>query len=232
MSEFTPQKCEKQPTVTKIDLEFYRRLCEVVEAGTFHSINFSVWHKGCDTKLYATCQWPELEGELENWYYEHMGDMETHTDAMIIPNFDDGNLIFEFSGSWDSSRYGEANEGWDEGEFQEFVHSLLPSALRKKADPENLWISLELEYESPQQSSINDFSLSLDGEDEDKFTAAITAKKQKMIRDYVIAWCFDNHSPDDSFNISIVDNAISSLVTSCGSEEFLLIPNKAEEIDS
>ena len=232
MSESTFQKLKKQPTVTKIDTEVYKRLCEVVEAGTFQSISFSPWHKGCDTELDATCQWPELEGELENWYYDNMGDMEPHTYAMIIPIYCRETLSFKFVGDYDRGRDQEADICWDEGEFQEFVHSLLPSALRKNTNPENLWISLELEYESPQQSSISDFSISLEGEDEDKFTTSITPKKQNVIRDYVIAWCFKNHGPEDSFGIRIESNAISSVVTSCVSEEFLLIPKKAEEADS
>ena len=231
MSEPTPRKREKQPTVTKIDPEVYRRLCEVVEAGTFQSVSFMPWHKGCDTELDTTCQWPELQDELENWYYDHMGDMESHTFAMIVPRYDGENLIFEFSGHWDRGRDGEAGICWDGAWFQEFVHNLLPSALRAQASPEELWISLEFEYESPGESSISGFSISLEGDEREDLMAAITPRNQKAIRDYIIAWCMENHSPEDGFSVSIETNEVASMVSSCPSEEFLLVPETAEETD-
>ncbi len=229
MSEPTPRK---EQIVSEINREFYERLCEVVEAGTFQSISFSPWHKGCDVELDATCQWPELESELESWYYDQMVDFVEHTFAMLVPRHDGENLIFEFSGDWDRGRYGESSEGWDDMEFQEFVHTLLPSTVGEHVSFEDLWISLELEYESPRESSISGFSISLEGDENEELTAAINPSNQKAIGDYVIAWCMANHGPEDSFSVSIENNEVARVVSSCPSEEFLLVPETAEEVDS
>lgn len=233
MSEPTPSKREKQPTVTEIDSEVYRRLCDVVKDGTFESISFSPWHKGCDTELHATCHWPELEGELETWYYEHAGDLEEHTNAEIVPHYDGENLIFEFSGSWDRGLHGDSNDGWDEMEFQEFVHSLLPSTMEENVTPDDIWISLELEYLSAQDSSISDFSISIDGDESGELTDSVNQIIKEEIREYVISWCMVNHtSENDVFNISIDNNSISYVCSICPSEEFLLKPKEAKETDS
>lgn len=231
MSEPTPQKQKKQPTVSEIDPKVYERLCDVVEAGTFRSISFSTWHKGCDTELNATCEWPELQGELENWYYNQ--PTEPHTYATIVPRYDGKHLILEFSGFSDDSLFGDSNEGWDEMEFQEFVHSLLPSPLDENSTPDDIWISLELEYLSAQDSLISDFSISIDGDESSELTDSVTQMIKEEVREYVISWCTVNHtSEDDAFNISINYNSIASLSTICPSEEFLLVPKGNNEAGS
>jgi hypothetical protein len=237
MSEPTPQKQKKQPTITEIDPEVYKRLCEVVEAGTFLSINFSPWHKGCDVELDATCQWPELEGELETWYYDRRGDcdIDMHTMATINPSYDGETLSFHLDAIWDRSldQMSEVDQGWDEMEFQEFVHSLLPSTMEENVTPDDIWISLELEYLSAQDSSISDFSISIDGDESGELTDSVNQIIKEEIREYVISWCMANHtSENDVFNISINYNSISYVCSICPSEEFLLIPKEAEETDS
>jgi hypothetical protein len=91
---------------------------------------------------------------------------------------------------------------------------------------------LGLEYESIKESSIFNFSISIEGEDENKFTTSITPRNQKVIRDYVTVWCFQNHAPEHSFSVSIENNAVSSVITSCATEEYLLVPKKSEQTDS
>jgi hypothetical protein len=232
MSEPTPSKREKQPTVTEIDSEVYKRLCDVVKDETFQSISFRPWHKGCDTEFDTTSQWPDLQDVLENWYYDHMGDMDSHTFAEIVPHYDGENLIFVFSGYWDRGQDYDAAKNWDEEHFQKIVYDLLPAALKKKTCPESLWISLELDYASIKEILISGFSISLEGEDENELTTSITPRNQKVIRDYVTSWCFENHGPEHSFSISIENNAVSSVVTSCATEEYLLVPKKSEQTDS
>ena len=233
MSDPTPQK---QPTTTEIDPEVYKRLCEVVKAGTFRSINFSPWHKGCDVELDATCQWPELEGELETWYYDRRGDcdIDMHTMATINPSYDGETLSFHLDAIWDRSldQMSEVAQGWDEIEFQGFVHSLLPSTMEEDVTPEELWISLELEYESPSESSISGFSISVDGDENEDLTAAITPENQKLICDHVVAWCIENHSSEDNFSVGIENNEVASVISSYPSEEFLLVPKGAKEAGS
>ena len=78
----------------QVDANFYKRLCEVVKDGTFVSIDFSPWHKGCDTCLDASCDWPGLQDEMEEWYYENIGEFDVHTTLDLKPEFTDNQLIF------------------------------------------------------------------------------------------------------------------------------------------
>jgi hypothetical protein len=226
MSEPTPSKREKQPTATEIDSEVYRRLCDVVKDGTFESISFSPWHKGCDTELHATCHWSELESELESWYYDQISYMDWHTHAEIVPYYDGENLIFDFSGYWDRGRDDDPAVNWNEDHFQKIVYDLLPAALKKKTCPESLWVSLKLDYVSIKEILTSGFSISLEGKDENELTTSITPRNQKVIRDYVTSWCFENHCPEHSFSVSIENNEVSSVVTACANEEYLLVPKK------
>jgi hypothetical protein len=84
---------EQKNSSWEIDLDFYKKLREVVQAGTFKSISFSPWHKGCDTELDATCDWPELKDLMETWYYEIQGEIEIHTHALVTPEFTEDKLI-------------------------------------------------------------------------------------------------------------------------------------------
>jgi hypothetical protein len=170
------------------------------------------------------------------WYYDRRGecDIDMHTMAIVNPHYDGERLSFHLDAIWDRSmdQMSEVAQGWDEMEFQEFVHSLLPSTMEEDVTPEDLWISLELEYESPSESSISGFSISLSGDENEDLTAAITPENQKLIGDHVIAWCMENHSPEDSFSVSIENNEVASVVSSYPSEEFLIVPKGAKEAGS
>jgi hypothetical protein len=102
--------------------------------------------------------------------------------------------------------------------------------LDENSTPDDIWVSLELEYLPAQDSSISDFSISIDGDESSELTDSATQIIKEEIREYVISWCTVNHtSEDDAFNISINNNSIASLCTICPSEEFLLVPKGAKE---
>ncbi len=219
---------KKENIITEVDSKLYEQLCAVVKNETFKSISFSPWHKGCDIELDATCDWPELQYELEKWYYDQMGEIEEHTSADVVPKYDGKNLIFEFSGSWNRGLYGDPNDGWDEQEFQEFVHSILPPPLNEVAIHDDIWISLELGYLSDQDNSISDFSISIDGVDRSIIADLVTQNIKEEIREYVITWCMINHTnKNDVFVISIDNNSISHVSSICSSKNFLIVPKKS-----
>ena len=229
MSEPEPTK-QKQPKSTEVDPEVYKKLCEVVEAGTFQSVRFSPWHKGCDTELDATCDWDDLQDEMESWYYDNQEDFGMHTRAVVYPYYYDKELIFDVSAHWDRSmdQVSELSDVWDDVAFQDFVYDLLPSKLKKQTSSDELWISVDVDYESPDQLSISTFSISESGDEENDLAASITPKNERLIAEYVLKWCQENHGPDDNFSITIENNEVGGVESSCPSEEFLVIPKKPE----
>jgi hypothetical protein len=237
MNEPEPAK-QKQPNITEIDPEVYKKLCEVVEAGTFRSVSFSPWHKGCDTELNATCDWDDLQDEMESWYYDNQEDFGTHTYATVVPYYNDKKLIFDVSAYWDRGmdQVSELGEGWDDVAFQDFVYNLLPSKMKKQTSSEDLWISVDVDYESPDQLSISAFSISESGDEEKDLAATITPKNEKLIAEYILNWCQENHGPEDNFSITIENNEVGGVEStsssggesSSSSEEFLIVPKKTE----
>jgi hypothetical protein len=227
MSE-TPSPEEKKPTVSQIDPEFYKRLCKVVKAGTFKSIEFSPWHKGCDIELDATCKWPELKDLLEEWYYDRLSDtdLDEHTTATVTPDYDGKDLIFSVYAYMDYSRDSDISEGWESSDFQEFVYNLLPEKIRKDTDVEDLWVSLDVDYESSEKSTITNLSISIDGKKKKELAGDITPENQILIKDHVISWCLENIGVSGEFSVTIGQLEVESVCSSfC--EEFLLIPSKS-----
>ena len=239
MSEPEPDK-QKPPKVTEVDPEVYKKLCEVVEAGTFQSVSFSPWHKGCDTELDATCEWDELQDEMKSWYYDNQEDFGMHTRAVVYPYYYDKELIFKVSAHWDRGmdQVSELSDGWDDVAFQDFVYDLLPSKIKEQTSSEELWISVDVDYERPDQLSISALSISESGDEEKALAATITPENEKLIADYVIEWCQENHGPEDNFSITIENNEVGGVEStcfsggesSCSSEEFLVVPKKTESI--
>jgi hypothetical protein len=229
MSETPSPKQEKKLTVTEVDPDFYKRLCKVVKAGTFSSITFSPWHKGCDIELDATCRWPELKDLLEEWYYDRRGDSDVmmHTYARVTASYDGEKLIFELDTDWDRSmdQMSEVGEGWDMEDFQTLVINLLPPKFRKQTTPEDLWISLEVDFDSPDKTSVSGFSVSIAGDENKAILEAITPELQKKIGDYVMHWCQGTHGPENNFTVSIENSEVNE-VGSSSSEEFLVVPSK------
>jgi hypothetical protein len=105
-------KKRAEPIVSEIDAEFYKRLCKVVKAGTFKSIDLSPYHKGCDTSIDVSCNWPELEHLMVEWYYNswELIKMLGHSSLEIVPRIDDEKLIFHLN----LDLAYEETEGWDE----------------------------------------------------------------------------------------------------------------------
>ncbi len=149
---------------TQVDANVYNRLCEVVKDGTFVSIDFSPWHKGCDTCLDATCDWPELQDEMEEWYYENISEFDVHTTLYLTPEITNDQLLFKIYTVWDRNfdQFSDLSKEWDEELFQDFVFDLLPKAIKEKAPSENLWVSVDLEYE-PKKLSVKQFSVTDSG---------------------------------------------------------------------
>jgi len=229
MSEPEPDK-QKQPIISEINPEVYKKLCKVVEAGTFQSVRFSPWHKGCDTELDATCEWDDLQDEMESWYYDNQEDFGIHTRATVYPYYYDKELIFKVSAHWDRGmdQVSELGEGWDDVAFQDFVYDLLPSKMKKQTSSEDLWISVDVDYESPDQLSISAFSISESGDEEKGLAATITPKNEKLIAEYILNWCQENHGPEDNFSVTIENNEVGRVESSCPREEFLVVPKKTE----
>jgi hypothetical protein len=231
MNESSSSDQAGQPTVTEADPEAYKRLCKVVKAGTFTGITFSPWHKGCDFDLDATCRWPELKDVLETWYFDRREncDVLMHTRARITPSFDGEELIFEMDADWDRSmdQMSEVGENWDVEEFQKFVFGLLPPKLSKQTTPEDLWISVEVDYDGDRKkTSLSGLSISVAGDENDAMLAAITPLHQKKIGDYVMKWCQGTHGPENNFTVSIENSEVNE-VGSSTSEEFLVVPSKS-----
>jgi hypothetical protein len=228
MSETIPSKPEKQPIDTEVDPDFYKRLCKVVKAGTFRSINFSLWHKGCDIEIDATCRWPDLKSKLDEWYFSVMDSLDLHTEAEVRPDYTDGQLTFRVSTIYDGTRDGmsEVQDAWQEAELQQLVYGCLPKKLRDKTEPEDLSISLEASYDNLGKSEMSGFSISLrDGESTADFTAGISKKSLEAIKKYVIGFCTDQDSTAEDVSISIEDSQVdlfSSYIF--GEEKFLLVP--------
>ena len=221
---------ERENRSSEIDSEFYKKLCEVVGAGTFDSISFSPWHKGCDTDLNATCDWPELENLMEDWYYEIQGDIEMHNYAIVTPELTEDGLVFEVFTQWNHCADDAENiqKAWDEDKFQEFVFGLLPKRLQNQVQALYLTVSLEIEYENPKSSSMSNFSIWLgEGEVDEDLAKSISPDGLQALKEYINKWCLDYFVHDGSFSASLEDNQISSFTT-CASEAFLMIPGSPE----
>ena len=216
------------PTVSEVDPEFYKRLCKVVKDGTFRSINFSLWHKGCDTEIDASCRWPELQGKLDEWYYGIMDSLDLHTEADVRPDYTDGKLTLTVSTTYDATRDGisEIQDEWQEDQLQQLVYDCLPKKLQIKTEPEDLSISLEVSYNDKGRSEICGFSISLrEGESTADFTAGISKKSLEAIKSYVIGFCTELDSTAEDVSINIEDSQVDSFSSySYGEEEFLLMP--------
>ena len=227
MSE-TPSPEKKKPIVTEVDPDFYKRLCKVVKAGTFRSINFSLWHKGCDIEIDATCRWPELKGALDEWYFSVMDSLDLHTEASISPEYSDGKLTFVVSTIYDSFRDGcsEVTKAWDVDEFNRLVYECLPQMLRDQTEPQDLDVFLEVHYDDFGESEISNFSISLaEGESTADFTAGISKEGLEAIKKYVIGFGTKQDSSAEDVRISIECSLIETLqFLTFGEEEFLLAP--------
>jgi len=218
---------ERQNRSSEIDSEFYKKLCEVVGAGTFDSISFSPWHKGCDTDLNATCDWPDLESLMEEWFYEIRGDIEMHTDAIVTPELTEDGLVFDVFTQWNQCADDPESirKAWDEEKFQGFVFGLLPKRLQDQVQALDLFIFLEAEYEDSETSSVRDLSIGLiEGQVDEDLAKSISPEGMNALRAYIVNWCSEYFAPGDSFSVSLEDNQISSFIT-CASEKFLMIPN-------
>jgi hypothetical protein len=228
MSETIPSQPEKKPIVTEVDPDFYKRLCKVVKAGTFRSINFSLWHKGCDIEIDATCRWPDLKSKLDEWYFSVMDTLDLHTEADISPEYSDGKLIFVVSTTYDSFRDGcsEVTKAWDVGEFNRLVYECLPKKLRDQSEPQDLDVYLEVHYDSYGESELSNFSISLiDGESTADFSTSISKKGLEVIKKYVIGFCTQQDSSAEDVTISIECSQIETMLFyTFGEETFLLIP--------
>jgi hypothetical protein len=228
MSEIVPSQPEKQPIVSEVDPDFYKRLCKVVKAGTFRSINFSLWHKGCDIEIDASCRWPDLKSKLDEWYFSMMDSLDLHTEAEIRPDYTDGQLTLIVSTIYDSFRDGcsEVTKAWDVGEFNRLVYDCLPKKLRDKTEPEDLSISLEASYDDLGKSQMSGFSISLiDGERNADFSTSISKKGLEVIKKYVIGFCTQQDSSAEDVTISIECSQIETMLFyTFGEETFLLIP--------
>jgi hypothetical protein len=214
----------------QVNADFYKRLCEVVHDGTFVSIDFTPWHKGCDTCLDATCDWPELQDEMEEWYYENAGEFEIHTTLNLIPKFTDNQLIFNIYTEWNRSydQFTELSKEWYEESIQDFVFDLLPQAIKEQIPPEDLWISFNLEYEEPGEVSVTQFSISAMGKERKDLAAALSPENLEAIGKYVLEWCQKNHGPQDNFSISIENNEVRSVVSVGESVSILVVPKKGK----
>ena len=219
---------EKKPIDSEVDPEFYKRLCKVVKAGTFRGINFSLWHKGCDTEIDASCRWPELKGELEEWYFGIMDSLDLHTEASISPEYSDGKLTFVVSTIYDNFRDGcsEVKREWDVNEFNRLVYECLPQTLRDLTAPQDLDVFFEVHYDNYGESEISNFSISLaDGESTADFTAGISNEGLEAIKNYVIAFGTKQDGSAEDVTISIDCSLIETLqFLTFGEETFLLVP--------
>jgi hypothetical protein len=228
MSETPPSNQEKKPIVTEVDPDFYKRLCKVVKADTFKSIEFSPWHKGCDVELDATCKWPELKDLLEEWYYDRLSntDLDEHTTATIRPYYDGEELTFSVYAYMDYSRDYDVSQGWDTADFQDFIFNMLPDKIKKETEAEDLWVSLDVDYDSPDDSSISGLSIFVDGKKKKEFAAVMTQENQIAIKNHVIKWCLENIEVTGEFDVTISDLEVQTVCSSFR-EDFLLIPSKS-----
>ena len=228
MSETIPSQPEKQPIVSEVDPDFYKRLCKVVKAGTFRSISFSLWHKGCDIEIDASCRWPDLKSKLDEWYFSVMDSLDMHTEADISPEYSDGKLIFVVSTTNDSFRdgYSEVTKAWDVGEFNRLVYECLPKKLRDQSEPQDLDVYLEVHYDSYGESELSNFSISLiEGKSTADFSTSISKKGLEVIKKYVIGFCTQQDSSAEDVTISIECSQIETMLFyTFGEETFLLIP--------
>lgn len=219
---------EKATKASAVDCGFYERLCVVVREGKFKDISFSPWHKGCDTELDATCDWPDLKDLMEDWYYKMQGDIEPHTHAIVSPEFSEGNLIFGVFTQWDHCADGLSNDdkAWDEEGFQRMVHDHLPKKFRDKTDAADLLVSLEITYDEPGKCYMSNFSVSsMDCRLDENLSASISPDAQQVIKNNVVEWCLRYFNPDGDFSASVMENGLSSFNT-YASEKFLITPAK------
>jgi hypothetical protein len=229
MSETPSSNQEKKPIVTEVDPDFYKRLCKIVKADTFNSIEFSPWHKGCDIELDATCKWPELKDLLEEWYYDRLSntDLDEHTTATVRPYYDGEELTFNVYAYMDYSRDYDVSQGWDAADFQEFVFNMLPDKIKKETVVDDLWVSLDVDYDSPDKSSITNLSISVGGKKKKELSGDITQENLIAIKDHVINWCLENIEVTGEFDVTISDLEVQTVCSSFR-EEFLLVPAQAE----
>jgi hypothetical protein len=221
---------EQKDSSWEVDLEFYKKLREVVQAGTFKSISFSPWHKGCDTELDATSDWPELKDLMETWYYEIQGEIEIHTYALVTPEFKEDKLILDVFTAWNhcADCLSDIRRDWDEEEFQGLVFDLLPKRLQDQTHALDLLISIEIEHDESSKSSITDFSISLlDGKVDEDLAASLSPDGLREIKEHVVEWCLGYFCPEGDFNAVLEENQISRFST-YASEKFLLIPDPPE----
>jgi len=221
---------ERKNICWKIDLEFYKKLREVVQAGAFKSISFIPWHKGCDTNLDATCDWPELKDLMETWYYEIQGEIEIHTYVLVTPEFTEEKLILDVITEWDhcADCMSEVGDDWDEEKFQELVFNLLPKRLQDQTHALDLLIWIEIEYDESAKSSITEFSISLlDGKVDEDLAASLSSDGLREIREHVVEWCLGYFCPIGDFSAVLEANQISTFST-YASEKFLMIPDPPE----
>ena len=227
MSETITSQPEKQPIVSEVAPDFYKRLCKVVKAGTFRSINFSLWHKGCDIEIDASCRWPDLKSKLDEWYFSVMDSLDMHTEADISPEYSDGKLIFVVSTTYDSFRDGrsEVTKAWDVGEFNRLVYECLPKKLRDQSEPQDLDVYLEVHYDSYGESELSNFSISLiEGKSTADFSTSISKKGLEVIKKYVIGFCTQQDSSAEDVTIGIECSQIETMLFyTFGEETFLLI---------
>ena len=214
----------------QVEANFYKRLCEVVNDAEFVSIDFSPWHKGCDTCLDASCDWPELQDEMEEWYYENIGEFDVHTTLYLTPEITNDKLIFKIDTVWDRNfdQFSDLSKEWDQELFQDFVFDLLPKAIKEKAPSENLWVSVDLEYEEPKKLSLKQFSVTDSGKKRKYLVGALSNLNIETIADYVLEWCQKNHGPQDNFSISIENNEVRSVVSVGEIVSILVVPREGK----
>jgi len=230
MIENPSEEMNAQKT-TQVDAEFYKRLCEVVKAGQFIGIHFSPWHKGCDTELDATCDWPTLQDDMEAWYYDNIGDFETHTTLFLYPAFKDSNLFFEIDTQWNRSfdQFSELSKDWCEEEIQEMVYVSLPDSTQRQTTSDDILLSLSLEYQEPDKLVDSEFCITQFGNKMKRLTALIKSQKRKQLARHILDWCQKTHGPQNNFSITVENNEISCVVSSGPSEKYLVIPKKVED---
>jgi hypothetical protein len=168
---------------------------------------------------------------MEAWYYDNIGDFETHTTLFLYPAFKDSNLFFEIDTQWNRSfdQFSELSKDWCEEEIQEMVYVSLPDSTQRQTTSDDILLSLSLEYQEPDKLVDSEFCITQFGNKMKRLTALIKSQKRKQLARHILDWCQKTHGPQNNFSITVENNEISCVVSSGPSEKYLVIPKKVED---
>ena len=219
MSKSKPEK-QSQAVVAEIAIENYEEIFDAVEDGALCGVVIGSWYKGLDIEIDGGDEFRDFFAEF---FHERCrkNDFDCDSNRICIDLYTKGEkLFFDVSVYWVRSAdcFRSPEDGWSEGDFQNFVFNLLKEKIKKQIIPEDLDISISVECENQNLKSycINRISDRAGNVDE----ISVTPKKEKLIGKYVIDWYNGNEvNQGDDASIEITDSSGVSVKFEEGDEK-------------